>query len=42
MDMHTAHLDAAVATAFGVRPDIALLPGGFDQKTYRSGEVVLR
>ena len=42
MDMHTTHLDSAVATAFGVRPDIVLLPGGFDQKTYRSGEVVLR
>jgi uncharacterized protein (TIGR02569 family) len=42
MDMHTTHLDAAVAKAFGVRPDIALLPGGFDQKTYRSDEVVLR
>jgi hypothetical protein len=40
--MHTTHLDAAVASAFGVGPDIALLPGGFDRKTYRSGDVVLR
>jgi uncharacterized protein (TIGR02569 family) len=42
MDMHTTHLDAAVAKAFDVRPDFALLPGGFDRKTFRSGEVVLR
>jgi uncharacterized protein (TIGR02569 family) len=42
MDMHFSHLDSAVAKAFGVHPDIALLPGGCDQKTYRSGEVVLR
>src|SRR5215469_642067 len=41
-DRHTIQLDAAVARAFGVSPDIALLPGGSDQKTYRSGDVVLR
>jgi hypothetical protein len=42
MDRHIRQLDAAVAKAFGVSPDIALLPGGLDQKTFRSGEVVLR
>jgi uncharacterized protein (TIGR02569 family) len=42
MDRQTTLLDAAVAKAFGVHPDIALLPGGIDRKTYRSGEVVLR
>src|SRR5215469_815242 len=41
-DAHIRQPDPAVANAFGVSPDIALLPGGFDQKTYRSGEVVLR
>jgi uncharacterized protein (TIGR02569 family) len=41
-DRYTGQLDAAVAKAFGVSPDIALLPGGSDQKTFRSGEVVLR
>ena len=40
--MRSRQLDAAVADAFGVSPDIALLPGGFDRKTFRSGEVVLR
>ncbi|HEX2910949.1 MAG TPA: phosphotransferase [Chloroflexia bacterium] len=35
-------LDPEVATAFGVGPQITLLPGGYDLKTFRSGEVVLR
>src|SRR5262249_53585987 len=39
---HIRQLDPAVAEAFGVSADIALLPGGSDQKTFRSGEVVLR
>jgi uncharacterized protein (TIGR02569 family) len=39
---HTRQLDAAVASAFRVSPNIALLPGGSDQKTFRSGDVVLR
>ncbi|HEX2915983.1 MAG TPA: phosphotransferase [Chloroflexia bacterium] len=35
-------LDPEVATAFGVSPQITLLPGGYDLKTFRSREVVLR
>ena len=36
------YLDPEVATAFGISSDIALLPGGIDLKTFRSGNVVLR
>lgn len=35
-------LDPQVAAAFGVNAEIALLPGGADLKTFRSGNVVLR
>jgi uncharacterized protein (TIGR02569 family) len=41
-DRHSSQLDPAVARAFGVSPDITLLTEGSDQKTFRSGDVVLR
>lgn len=35
-------LDPQVASAFGISEKVALLPGGFDLKTYRSGDIILR
>jgi uncharacterized protein (TIGR02569 family) len=35
-------LDPQVASAFGIHGKVSLLPGGFDLKTYRSGDIVLR
>ena len=35
-------LEAQVAVAFGVNPEIVLLPVGVDLKTFRSGNTVLR
>ena len=39
---HKTTLDPDVAAAFGVSPDISLMPGGVDLKTFRSGNIVLR
>lgn len=35
-------LDPHIAEAFGVSQTFSLLPGGFDNKTYRSGDIILR
>lgn len=35
-------LDVQIAEAFGINPEITLLPGGADLKTFRSGSIVLR
>lgn len=40
--MNKTILDPKVAEAFGVNTEIALLPGGVDLKTFRSGNTVLR